>query len=161
LPWWWLSYFSQVGAARESSVGPSWWEASRASSGCSGSFWWALLSRLAAPKRAASLWPERTVWSAYGNGTDIVLGVTDISTQRPSPMQHGIALILGLFVVYVLGWVAVVSMGDPVMSAVAGVAALAIAWRVTPPPGAGVLRWVVAVFGGVMLGSAVIVAFLG
>jgi hypothetical protein len=54
-----------------------------------------------------------------------------------------------------------VSVGDPILSIVDGAAALLVAWRVSPPPGAGILRWIVALFGGVMVGTRLIFAIAG
>lgn len=90
-----------------------------------------------------------------------VIAVSDTPPQSASPWQQVAALVLGLFVIYVLGWVAVVSMGDPLLSVVSGGAALLVAWRVSPPPGAGILRWIVALFGGVLVGTGLIFAITG
>jgi len=63
-------------------------------------------------------------------------------------MDQLVALLVGLFVIYVLGWLALISLGEPRLGLVLGAAYLLFAWRVDPPREAGVLRWVVALFAG-------------
>jgi hypothetical protein len=67
-----------------------------------------------------------------------------------------LTLVVGLVVVGGLLQISVFALGTPWLGAVFGAVELLVAWRVSPPEGARVLRWVTGMFGAFTLGFSVL-----
>jgi hypothetical protein len=78
------------------------------------------------------------------------------SLEESRVVRQAVNLIFGLIVVCGLLFISVLALGQAWLGVLFGVMELAVAWRVTPPAGAGSLRWITGMFGAFTLTFSVL-----